>query len=260
MTALNARPLPSFHPDRLLDETSYRIPLIAVTLQQLIVILLVALVETSINPKAHPSGPFIAYCICLSVSIGTSDNPSSGWIEGVPTRPSFRIPSQAPISTNDGHSFIPATLISPYWHPPGMDAGHDSLVTVRLSEPPILTVDTALAEAHEQQPLRPVTMMSPHDSPMTDTSGAEATAETATPRDSLARLSEADASRTLEEELGTCAEEDESRPSFSSEEQDEVNWEQLEKTEDEQTKDEETDNVSPSFSNQVCRRKFGAIR
>jgi hypothetical protein len=124
-----------------------------------------------------------------------------------------------------------------------MDAGHDSLVTVRLSEPPILTVDTTLAEAHEQQPVRPATIMSPNDNSIAGTPGTVNTAETATPRDSLVQLPGPDGSRTLEEELGACADDDEPRPSLSSEDQDEVNWEQLEKTEDEQTKDEETDNV-----------------
>lgn len=123
-----------------------------------------------------------------------------------------------------------------------MDAGHDSLVTVRLSEPPILTVDTTLAEAHDQ-PLRPATMMSPNDGSIAGTPGTESTTDTATPRDSVTHPPNPDANRTLEEELGDFAGDDQSRQSISSEDLDEVDWEQLERTEDEQTKDEETDNV-----------------
>lgn len=172
----------------------------------------------------------------------TTDNPTSAWIEGAPPRPSLHIPP--PLPTSPGHSSIPVPpIISIRPHPPGMDAGHDSLVTVRLSEPPILTVDTELAEANEPQTLRPATIMSPNDSSLVGTPGTDVTAETATPRDSLLPPQAADASRSLEQELG-AAEDDESRQSLSSEDQDEVNWEQLEKTEDEQTKDEETDNVS----------------
>ncbi|KAH8173105.1 rab-GTPase-TBC domain-containing protein [Sarocladium implicatum] len=128
-----------------------------------------------------------------------------------------------------------------------MDAGHDSLVTVRLSEPPSLTVDTALAEAHEQQPVRPATDMSPDDGSLADAAEIDDTTDTTpidtpTPRDSPPQSPIAEASRSLEEELEQCSPDGESRQSISSEDQDEVNWEQLEKTEDEQTKDEETDN------------------
>ena len=140
-----------------------------------------------------------------------------------------------------------------------MDAGHDSLVTVRLSEPPSLTIDTTLAEAHEQETAQPATVMSPNGASLAekleidDTTETVAT-DTTTPRDSLEPPTN-EVTRSLEQELEECSDGGDARRSVSSEDQDEVNWEQLEKTEDEQTKDEETDNVGRHLrlrGNRLC--------
>lgn len=123
-----------------------------------------------------------------------------------------------------------------------MDAGHDSLVTVRLSEPQPLVIDTSVANTDDND-VRPksmgpakVTIQTPDEDCATDP---------ATPRHSTAEApatgddqgsDEGDGSRSEKESLH--------RQSVSSDEQEEVNWAELEKTEDEQTKDDEADNVS----------------
>lgn len=122
---------------------------------------------------------------------------------------------------------------------------HDSLVTVRLSEPDALTLDTSVATIPEFGPVK-----KERDSPdATETS--KETADTtggATPRDSIASTLSPMTKQSLQDELGRRSESD--RDDYSSDDDDpeEVNWEQLEKTEDEQTKDEETDNVSGTIA------------
>ena len=111
----------------------------------------------------------------------------------------------------------------------------DSLVTVRLSEPPSLTLDTTLA--NDESPEAPEASVA---------KDAEATDEIRTPLESVAEA-EADIpaeSRNPQNELADTDAADR-RSGSSSDDQgpDEVDWEQLEKTEDAQTKDEETDNV-----------------
>lgn len=111
----------------------------------------------------------------------------------------------------------------------------DSLVTVRLSEPPTLTLETASARNSDipEVPSLPAT-----SEPIEDTACTSSDAPDAN-RNSTATLSApAEASRSLQDEL----EEYDDADSDASD-SDEVNWEKLEKTEDEQTKDEETDNV-----------------
>jgi hypothetical protein len=114
----------------------------------------------------------------------------------------------------------------------------DSMVTVRLSEPPALSVDTSSPRDSKSpdSPTLPATSQIPQEGGLEVTSAS---------RNSTATLSApAEASRTLQDELGEFddADSDCSDP-------EEVNWAELEKTEDEQTKDEETDNVrAPSPS------------
>lgn len=81
---------------------------------------------------------------------------------------------------------------------------HDSLVTVRLSEPPVLTIDTSATEQSEEEPSTP----------------AARTSQKAT---AMPTLSEADES------------DDSSDP--------DVNWEQLQRTEDEESSGKGTENV-----------------
>lgn len=120
---------------------------------------------------------------------------------------------------------------------------HDSMVTVRLSEPPNLTLDTGLgSNATTTQPA--VTI---HEEEA-ETTAPELSIEAnnretmSTDRDSTTTLSTVETGRSLHNELATSRDSDISHDSSS--ETDEVDWAQLQKTEDEQTKDEETDNVS----------------
>lgn len=118
---------------------------------------------------------------------------------------------------------------------------HDSMVTVRLSEPPILTLNTTtavsdtVAEKPAAQPAEKGTSLE-DDS---NESGKHNSVQSR-PRDSVVTLGSTEASRSLQEELGECGSEGQDSDSSGDEE---VDWEQLEKTEDEQMKDEETDNV-----------------
>jgi hypothetical protein len=111
----------------------------------------------------------------------------------------------------------------------------DSLVTVRLSEPPTLTLETASARNSDipEVPTLPAT-----SEPIEDTTSSSLGAPDAA-RNSTATLSPStEASRSLHDELGEYDDAD-----SDGSDSEEVNWEKLEKTEDEQTKDEETDNV-----------------
>lgn len=156
---------------------------------------------------------------------------------------------------------------------------HDSMVTVRLSEPPSLilnTTDPTSPNHHdedeqeqEQEPVTPndkqdaddklddqETTSEPdtvitNDAHNTDTARARAssstnnsTAPSPTDEEDMARLTRVtleriDTSRTLQDELDNF--DSHSHASDSSDDFEEVNWEQLEKTEDEQPKDEESD-------------------
>lgn len=139
---------------------------------------------------------------------------------------------------------------------------HDSLVTVRLSEPDPIVLDSPIAnsvtDTDQTTPTKdpvdddlveiPVSPLSPKPSLLEDdkdksledepkTLTKEETIDTGALRISIANMPPPIlTTRTLQEEL---ADDDN-----SSDDQDEVNWEKLERKEDEQTKDEETDNVS----------------
>lgn len=110
----------------------------------------------------------------------------------------------------------------------------DSMVTVRLSEPPALSLDTNNC-VEIKQPDSP-TLPTDSDSKPADEGGLDATAAS---RNSTATLSaSAEPNRSLQDELGEFDDVD-----SDCSDPEEVNWAELEKTEDEQTKDEETDNV-----------------
>ncbi|KID96812.1 Rab-GAP/TBC domain protein, partial [Metarhizium majus ARSEF 297] len=123
---------------------------------------------------------------------------------------------------------------------------HDSMVTVRLSEPPSLSLDTK-AVTPDAEPVTPTSPIAEETSTDADNDSLEKKEYTET-RDSLMRIprvsapiqSPTDANRTLQDELGLYGVD--GNETDSSEDNEEVNWEQLEKTEDEQMKDEETDN------------------
>ncbi|KAF4513552.1 hypothetical protein G6O67_000811 [Ophiocordyceps sinensis] len=113
---------------------------------------------------------------------------------------------------------------------------HDSMVTVRLSESSAATLDTAApSDADSEQPSPSTTNRHSFESGSDPQSSPRATH-----CDSAITLSPTAASLSLQGELGESGAQ--GPESDASEDSDEVNWEQLEKTEDEQVKDDETDN------------------
>lgn len=119
---------------------------------------------------------------------------------------------------------------------------HDSMVTVRLSEPPMLKLDTADSSRARYDDAC--------GTPAADSESLESDSDVrssvlATPRDSYMTRASTDATRSLHDELGECGAD--GRES-DSEDNEEVNWEELERTEDEQVKDDETDNVRRSHT------------
>lgn len=152
----------------------------------------------------------------------------------------FSAPSSPPSSpveivTSEPASTTPKTPEETEAETPKM--AHDSMVTVRLSEPPNLTLDTTVAEdgvfVKTTEPQLPEDRVSEAATEVSVASSPEKRASTA----STIGL---DANRSLQDEL---ADEDKDDKSQSSEDQEEVDWAKLEQTEDEQTKDDETDNV-----------------
>ena len=145
-----------------------------------------------------------------------------------------------------------ATTAAPTAPEPSDDAGgetpkmaHDSMVTVRLSEPPHLTLDTKAAADGEQLETSSNAVNAASREGRSSLE-PENTSDTASvdlnERRSTVSTISADANRSLQDELAEGGD-DKEDGSSSSDDGEEVNWEKLEKTEGEQTKDEETDNV-----------------
>ncbi|KAL7938061.1 rab-GTPase-TBC domain-containing protein [Trichoderma chlorosporum] len=110
----------------------------------------------------------------------------------------------------------------------------DSMVTVRLSEPPALSLDTSNPR-ESKLPDSPTLPTLPATSEPVDEGDLDATSAA---RNSTATLSaSAEANRSLQDELGEFDDVD-----SDCSDPEEVNWAELEKTEEKQTKDEETDN------------------
>ncbi|KAK7403119.1 hypothetical protein QQX98_011109 [Neonectria punicea] len=168
----------------------------------------------------------------------------------------------------------PASTIARDPSPETPKMAHDSMVTVRLSEPDSLILDSATTSSDADTAQSTPTKDPGHEGVADDvTKGikldltntvtiddediarledvdeedeeeeekeavdAPSTGEAAnteTPRDSTVTMPPPIVTRTLQDELLDDGN--------SSDDQEEVNWEQLERTEDEQTKDEETDN------------------
>lgn len=119
---------------------------------------------------------------------------------------------------------------------------HDSMVTVRLSEPPILSLDTSIEEVDSPDSSNPTIRLSSDDSDNTTQPDTESPIESKRSTCASAiSLAVSNQNTSLQEDLEEGESEDDM--GHSSDDQDEVNWEKLEKTEDEQAKDEETDNV-----------------
>ncbi|KAG6003058.1 hypothetical protein E4U21_002411 [Claviceps maximensis] len=123
---------------------------------------------------------------------------------------------------------------------------HDSMVTVRLSEPPAIALGaTAVAANGRPISLAPTVLEEEQPDDADGSSDAETFSEqresrSSTVLDAKVTISTPEANRSLRDELGHCG--IDGNETDSSEDNEEVNWAKLEKTEDEQTKDEETDN------------------
>lgn len=111
---------------------------------------------------------------------------------------------------------------------------HDSMVTVRLSEPPALTLDTSVNS--EEAPKNHTVEVEVEDTDRGRNSSREFPV-----RSSLPAVGNTQTNRSIRDELDDDV--SSGRDNGVTEDQDDVNWERLERTEDEQPKDEETDNV-----------------
>lgn len=122
---------------------------------------------------------------------------------------------------------------------------HDSMVTVRLSEPPSLTVDTqaGLVMAEPEQDLAITTPIPEVD----DIAELDQTPPSRTSRPADVSEDEVDTPSRMSE-ISSPADSDERRESDSSTESSNngVNWEELQKTEDEQPRDQDSEDVSNS--------------
>lgn len=153
-----------------------------------------------------------------------------------PTLKSTTVGTSTAPTGHDGGS--PATPVETGNETPKMP--HDSMVTVRLSEPPALTLDTSVGE----EEARGSRIVEDEDSDQGQDSPGESSIRTSTTPGG-----NTEANRSLQDELeGSVSP---SRDSGAAGDQDDVNWERLEKTEDEQPKDEETDNVRGSLQPKV---------
>jgi hypothetical protein len=119
---------------------------------------------------------------------------------------------------------------------------HDSMVTVRLSEPPTLTLNTSLVDVDNIAHVAETRHSGPDvaEDQSDTTSHRHSTIRDSTIRDSIASATTVSQERSLHDELDQdCSSDD----AMGQNDKDSVNWERLEKTEDEQPKDEDTDNV-----------------
>ncbi|RDA91666.1 hypothetical protein CP533_0048 [Ophiocordyceps camponoti-saundersi (nom. inval.)] len=154
-----------------------------------------------------------------------------------------------PAEAQTRHDFHPhnSTLAA---DEPGTDRtnmAHDSMVTVRLSEPSSVVDASAAASATDSVPASMTALIQPSP-PATDCGHVVANTDEAdsdSPRrpDSSMTLSPTGSHSTIQDDLAPDADSStDGHETDSSEDPDEVDWEQLEKTEDEQVKDDETDN------------------
>lgn len=135
--------------------------------------------------------------------------------------------------------------------------GHDSMVTVRLSEPPSLSVNTDLplnALPSRRSIFGPEctpTSATTISTPMKESEPAAGEDDCDSPRTST------EAQGTLADELGDSisspddqseSPQDETAPVESDTEDEEVNWEKLQQTEDQEVKDQD-DNDNVCYSN-----------
>ncbi|KAH7328146.1 rab-GTPase-TBC domain-containing protein [Stachybotrys elegans] len=124
---------------------------------------------------------------------------------------------------------------------------HDSMVTVRLSEPPSLTLDTNVGSDSVGKP--PAALNADAHSSMRgsqSTLNMPNTRASTRLRDSAATLPSIVTDRSLEAELNQSRIEEQDDDS-ADEPEDEVDWEQLEKKEDEQAKGDDADDNSTAL-------------
>ncbi len=135
---------------------------------------------------------------------------------------------------------------------------HDSLVTVRLSEPPVLHVNTTLPPKTGQ------VSKSPYGNEYTPVDAMAEVVQEEEDNNSETVQTPTSASehgKTLQDELGgdqeeedEQAEEDETAIAElrNSSDSEVVNWDQLQKTEDQESKEQDSDNVSSIQAVRPC--------
>lgn len=201
--------------------------------------------------------------LCLNTARSSSETPSPP--PGLDFDMEGDIPksgNESPLSTVTSER---ASMMARDQAPETPKMAHDSLVTVRLSEPESLALDPTISSPASQtaqstptrDPARTASLATTTSTPIdvelvdsvvednesrasksiAEAEESEAEAEdTKTPRDSAVAMPPPILTiRTLQDELLDDG--------HSSDDQEEVNWEELQKTEDEQHKDDETDNV-----------------
>ena len=145
---------------------------------------------------------------------------------------------------------------------------HDSMVTVRLSEPPTLTVDSIVVETSHNDNNEHIKVQEKPDIILDEgedqeqeelraempeeEGGGEAEAQEESPEDSP-RITMVDShgnevTSPVGPESETSQDGESSRLSDSSASDGEVNWEELEKTEEQEPRDEGSDDVSQSVN------------
>lgn len=154
---------------------------------------------------------------------------------------------------NDGASELSVSSPVEMQQPNKRAMEHDSLVTVRLSEPPALHVNTTVPSS--ALPSRK-SLFGREDTPIQETAEKtgqeEPVTEADTPDKQEATSPASDAGLTLQQELDNTEDGDHesgedngsnSSAARSSTESEAVDWEELQKTENQESKDQDSDNV-----------------
>ena len=117
---------------------------------------------------------------------------------------------------------------------------HDSMVTVRLSEPPTLTVDTNVPEHTNRD-----TLEHTNGQEQAEIIEDEESAQEESPRITMVDPNGNEVTSPASSESVESRDPESRRGSDSTEESaEEVNWEELEKTEEQEPRDEGSDDVS----------------
>lgn len=126
---------------------------------------------------------------------------------------------------------------------------HDSLVTVRLSEPPALHVNTAVPTS---APASRKSLYGHEDTPIDEAAEKPDQEEDGVSDNQEAKTPSSDSGLTLQQEIENIEDTEQeaedggsnSAADRSSIESEPVDWEELQKTENQESKDQDSDNVS----------------